>query len=183
MTERNRRRAEGPWIVAGALAVVVALLAVLLVHVLSVRHDHEHRGGGTVRVAAAGPTRDQQQAVTSAATEAANLVTYSRKTFDADFARALHGATGSLAKDLRGEKAKTLASMNKGKFDLRGSVEHSAYEGTDGHGNVLALVTVNGYAMSDSGKRSAANTQRLELTMTRSGGDWLASNLTSVGIQ
>lgn len=186
MTEPKRARSDAPWIVAGVLVVVVAVLAVLLVHVASVR-DHRGQASGSAPtatgLAAAGPTRDQQQAVTSAATEAANLVTYSRAHFAADFARALAGATGRLRKDLLGEKAATIARLRKGKFDLTGNVEHSAYEGTNDAGDILALVTVNGYSVNDKKQRSPANTQRLELTMTRSGDAWLASNLTSIGIQ
>lgn len=184
MSEPNRGRSRTPWIVAGALAVVVAALAVLLVHVASVRDEQEH--AGTEATAASAPaalTRSQQEAVTSGATEAANLVSYSRKSFQADFARALAGATGALAKDVHSEKAKTLAQMTKNKIDLKGSVEHSAYAGTDGSRNVLVLVTVNGYSVNDKRQRSAANTQRVELTMTKSGGKWLATNLTSIGIR
>jgi hypothetical protein len=177
MSEPKPARGNAPWVTAGVLVLLVALLAVILVHAISVRDDNDRNAGARYA-----PTGDQQQAVQTGATEAANLLTFSRKTFAADFARALGGATGSLKKDLTARKATTLSAMTKGKFDLTAKVVESAFE-NEQSGKVQLLVTVNGANVNDSGQTSAAAPQRLELTMVRSGTKWLASNLTSVGIQ
>jgi hypothetical protein len=165
------------WVVAGALLLVLAALAVLLVRTYAVRADDRQDAGGRYA-----PTAEQQAAVQAGATEAANLTTYARNRFAADFARALAGTTGSLRKDLAGKKAMTLSAMTQGKFDLKSSVVQSAFESADG-GKVLVLVTLNGRHVFDDAKQvSASVPQRLELTMTRSAGAWRAENLTSVGI-
>ena len=92
MSEQNRAQGNAPWVVAGVLVLVVAALTVLLVHTYSVRDDNNRNAG-----LQNGPTADQQAAVQAAATEAANLTTFSRKNFTADFTRALNGATGALS--------------------------------------------------------------------------------------
>ncbi|HEY7009941.1 MAG TPA: hypothetical protein VH395_13415 [Jatrophihabitantaceae bacterium] len=166
-----------PWIVTGAVALVVAALAVLLAHTAAVRADNRHDAGRRYA-----PTAAQQAAVQAGATEAANLTSYRRTHFAADFARALAGTTGNLRKDLAAKKTMTLAAMTDGKFDLRSSVVQSAFESAD-HGKVLVLVTLNGRHVFDDNKQvSASVPQRLELTMIRAAGAWRAANLTSVGI-
>lgn len=177
MSEQTRARSNAPWVMAAAVALLVAGLALLLVHVRSVRDDNDRTVGTRT-----GPTDSQQEAVQAGATEAANLLTFTRKNFEANFARALKGTTGNLKKDLADRKKTTLSAMTKGKFDLKASVVESAFENEDG-GKVLILVTLNGRNVSDSGTPSVATPQRLELTMVRSGSAWLASNLVSVGIQ
>jgi hypothetical protein len=176
MSEPKRAQGRTPWVVAGVLVLLVALLTLLLVHTISVGRDNDRNAGSRFA-----PTSDQQQAVQAGATEAANLLTFSRKKFQADFARALNGATGNLKKDLAARKATTLSAMTKGKFDLTAKVVESAFE-NEQSGKVQLLVTINGANVNDSGQTSAAAPQRLELTMVHSGGKWLASNLSSVGI-
>lgn len=174
------RRGNAPWVTAAALVLVIAALTILLVHIYSVRNDDKR----TSRNAFA-PTASEQAAVAAAATEAANLTTYARKSFEADFARATRGATGALRQDLAKQKAQTLAAMTKNKFDLKSKVVESAFESSDGADKVVALVTLNGQHVFDSPSAgsSLASAQRLELTMIRKDGKWLASNLNSVGIQ
>ena len=168
-----------PWITGGVAGFVCVVLVVLFVHVHSVSEHHAARAKQ-----AQGLTADQQAAVTAAATEAANVVTFSRKTFDADFTRALNGATGKLKSDLSGEKALTLNTLTSGKFDLKGTVGSSAFEGVASDGkSLLALVTVNGFKVADAANSSSSSVQRLELTMTKVGNVWLASSLSAVGVQ
>ena len=57
-----------------------------------------------------------------------HILTYSRKTFDADYARALNGATGALRDDLAKKKTLTLQALNAGKIDLRGRSNRGAFE-------------------------------------------------------
>jgi hypothetical protein len=177
MSEPKRAQGNAPWVVAGGLILLVAVITIALVHTISVRHDNDKNVGER-----ASATQSQQEAVQVAATEAANLITYTRKAFSADFSRALNGATGGLKSDLVKQKANTLSAMTKGKFDLKASVVESAFESESG-GKVLVLVTLNGKHVLDSGAADTAAPQRLELTMVKSGGKWLASNLSSVGIQ
>jgi hypothetical protein len=174
------RRANAPWVTAGALVLVVAALTILLVHIHSVRDDAKPADRN-----AFAPTSSEQAAVAAAATEAANLTTYTRKSFEADFARATRGATGALRQDLAKQKAQTLSAMTKNKFDLTSKVVESAFESSAGADKVVALVTLNGQHVFDtpSAGSSLASAQRLELTMVRKNGKWLASNLSSVGIQ
>jgi Mce-associated membrane protein len=179
MSQPKPVRSRAPWIVAGGLGVLVALLVLVLVHVHAVSDNHAKDGGSGY-----GLTADQEQAVTAASTEAVNVVTFSRKTFNADFARALNGATGSLKSDLAKEKSLTLNTMTSGKYDLKGTVGSSAYAGTTDNGKgLLVLVTVNGFKVSDSAGEGSATVQRLELTMVKSGNKWLADDLTATGIE
>ncbi len=177
MSQPTRTPGTSPWVLTSVLAVVVVALALVLVRVLAVRHDPARTGAGS-----AAPTTSDQQAVTAGATEAANILTYRRGSFAADFDRALAGATGTLRSDLAGKRTLTLSQMTKAKFDLKGDVARSAFESEDG-GAVLLLVTVNGSRVADGGQASVPSAQRLELTMVRKDGKWLASNLVSVGVQ
>jgi hypothetical protein len=176
MSEQNRAQGNAPWVVAGVLVLVVAVLTVLLVHTYSVRDDNNRNAG-----LQNGPTSDQQAAVQAAASEAANLTTFSRKNFTADFARALNGATGALKSDVTKNKTKTLQAMTQGKFDLVSKVVVSAFESATAN-QVLVLVTLNGTHKFDTGQTSIASPQRLELTMVRSGTAWLAKDLFKVGL-
>ena len=177
MSQPARARSTVPVAVAAVLAVVVALLVVLLLHVDSARAD---RNLGD----AYGPTAAQQAAVQAGAVEAANVLTFSRAHFAADYQRALAGMTGALKQDFSKPttRTSTLQTMQKNKIDLRGSVLHSAFETQNG-ASVLVLITVNGSQVSDTGQTSVGTPQRLELTMVQQGGRWLASNLVYVGVQ
>jgi hypothetical protein len=175
MSEPERAQSTIPYIVAAVLVVVAAALTVLVVHVYSVRDQQSKPSGARY-----GPTPDQYDAVQAAATEAANLTTYTRAHFDTDFARALKGATGALESDVAKNKSKTLEVMNQGKFDLSSKVVESAFESASGN-KVLVLVTLNGSHVFGGGKTPLVTSQRLELTMVKSGSSWLASNLSQVG--
>ena len=170
-----------PWVVAGVLAVVVAALIVALAHVMDVRKHADARAdaaGNAVSI----PVTTRRRS-TLPATEAANLLTYSRANFDADWQRSLDGATGDLLKDHKDQKDDALKNITAKKIDLTAKVQQKAFVSADENDTVVVLVTVNGYIKNDKGATSSAIPQRLELTMVRQGDDWLASNLTSVGIQ
>lgn len=170
------RRSTVPFVVAAVLVLVAAALTVFLVHVRSVR-DSQNQSAG-IRY---GPTADQQAAVQAAATEAANLTTYSRANFAKDFRRALNGATGALKKDVASKRTQTLQVMRQGKFDLSSKVAEAAFESAAGN-KVLVLITLNGSHDFGSGTTTPLVTsQRLELTMVRSGKSWLAANLSMIG--
>jgi hypothetical protein len=171
------RRGRSAIIVAGALGIVVAALAVLFVHVHGVSRDHANAGSGYDLTSA------QQAAVTAASTEAINVLSYNRKTFAADFARALNGATGQLASDLKTKETTTKTALVDGKFDLSAKAARpGAYAGVDGK-DLLVLVTVNGFKTADDASASSSNVQRLQMTMQLVKGKWLAASLNSVGVE
>lgn len=166
-----------PWVVAGVLAVIAGLLAVLIVRANAEASQNSRDAGSLIS-----PTADQLRAVQSAAIEAANLTTLSRAHFEADFTRALAGTTGDLRHDLVSKKSAYLSAMRAGKFDLKSSVVESAFESGSGS-KVLALVTLNGTHVVDKVASPVTTPQRLELTMVKSGGKWLASEFLQVGVQ
>jgi hypothetical protein len=121
-------------------------------------------------------------AATSAGVAASrDLITFSRKTFTADFNRALAMTTDPLRSDLVGERTKTLQTMTTGHFDLSATPAAFGVESASGS-TVVLLITVNGRTVADTASKSAQSVQRFELTMTEVGNQWLASNLESVAI-
>jgi hypothetical protein len=176
MTDTRPPGDRTPWITAGVLGVIAVVLAVLLLAVIRPdRHRHESAAKKL------GLTSAEQQAVDAGAQQVLNLLTYSRKTFDADFARTLAGSTGGLRSDLDKQKPTLLSEITKNKFDLEGTVKNSAFEERDG-ANYLVLVSADGYVLPDGGTKTLKSTARFELTMAKVSGKWLASNLRSVGL-
>jgi hypothetical protein len=178
MSQPSGTASRLPWIVAVCLAVLVAVLTVGFIHVHTASRNHARNPYGS----GYGLTADQQAAVTAAATEAANVTTYNRKTFDADYERALKGATGSLKSDITSDKAQTLSTLTTGKVDFKGTVAASAYQQmtSDGKG-VVVLVTVNTFQVFDTASQDSNAVQRLVVTMVKSGKVWLASTIDSSG--
>jgi Mce-associated membrane protein len=176
MTQTRRSGGRGALVTAVVFGVVaIALAAVLVVFHLPSRH-------GRVQPASAGAlTGTEQTAMTAASQEVVNLLTYTRKSFDSDFTRALNGMTGSLRTDQTKAKASTLAAMNKGKFDLKGEVTATALEQNSGK-TMTVLISATGYQVPASGTPNPVTYARFEITVTKSGDKWLASDLQSVGL-
>src|SRR5439155_12649434 len=107
---------------------------------------------------------------------------YRRTSFDADWQRALSGATGAFAADLRRDKQTTLKNMTDGKYDLSAKVTHVALEeqvdSGDHHGYVV-LVTMNGYL---SNAPTVPKPSQLAVTVENVNGKWLVSDVKSVGV-
>jgi hypothetical protein len=178
MTESRPPSGRLPWILAAALAAVAVALAVVLVSVaLPARHRHQRA------VAQLGLTSLEHQAVDAAAQQALNLLSYRRSAFDADYARTVAGTTGALRADLLSgtKKATLLSEMTTGKFDLQGQVTASAFEQAAG-AKYAVLVSASGYQVPDTGSRTLNSSNRFEITMTKVGTAWLASDLQSVGL-
>ena len=169
---------RGRWITAAVLGAVAVALAVVIAFPLRTARDHRHHQQTQV-----GLTAVEQGAVTAADQQVLNMLTYKRATFDADYARTVAGATGSLKSDLNqsSNKSALLQKMTQGKFDLQGQVTASAFEESSGT-NYNVLVSASGYQVPDGGQRTLTSTARFEVTMTRVGTKWLASNLQSVGL-
>jgi hypothetical protein len=168
----NRRPSAAPWIVAAVAGAV--LVALLVTYFVALRPAQDDVVGDL--------TATENAAVDAAGAEMANLLSFRRAQFDADFQRALSGATGALKSDVNDKKALTKSTMTKGKFDLIGKVTHKALEGPVGSGNkagYVVLVTVNGYR---SNAMSQPVQQTLAVTVVRSGKKWLASQVTNIGV-
>jgi hypothetical protein len=167
------------YIVAAVLAVIVVLLGIVYFHTIPSDRDNQKSGN------AYGPTTAQSAAVTAATIEAINSISYSRKTFAADFARAQKGASGKLTTYLNSTKTLTLNTMNDGKFDLSAKAPTpGAYEGQSKDGkSLLVLVTVVGYKDADGAAPVASGVERFEATMQQIKGKWLATDLEVVGVE
>lgn len=167
-----RRASLAPWLIAVVAGVVfVALVVVYYAVLLPYRKDH------TVGDFSAG----ENAAVTAAGTETANLLTYHRATFDADYARAINGTTGALKKDVAAKKADTKSALTTGKFDLTARITHEALVGPAGNGakSYVVLVTINGYKSTTP---DVPTQQNLQVTVVKTGGTWLASDVQNVAI-
>jgi hypothetical protein len=176
MTETRGRADPTPWITAAALGAMAIVLVLVLL--LVIRPDHNQRGSDPQHV---GLTGSEQQALDAGAKQVVNILSYSRRSFDADYTRTLAGATGALRADLAKQKGTLKTQMTKGKFDLQGTVTSSAFEEVSGK-NALILVSAQGYKLPTGGQRTLASTARFEVTMTSVDGKWLASDLSSVGL-
>jgi hypothetical protein len=186
-----RRDSAAPWIAAAvAGAVLIALVVVFFAVLLPYRRDHR-AGAATSHgqvVPQPGPsgqplgafTSQESAAMVAAGTEAANQLSYTRKNFSADFARALAGATGSLKADIEKQKDTIQTTMTQHKFDLSAKVEHTALVGpTDRGDGYVVLVTVYGYT---STQLDLPLPENLSMTMVNVHGKWLASDSTSIGL-
>ncbi len=125
----SRRASAAPWIVAAVAGAV--LVALLVTYFVALRPAQDDVVGDL--------TAAEGAAVDAAGTEMANLLSFRRAHFDADFQRALAGATGALKSDVQSKKDVTLSTMTKGKFDLVGAVTHKALEGPVGLGQAEGL--------------------------------------------
>jgi hypothetical protein len=177
MTDARQSNAR-PWIVAAVLGAVAIALAGVIAFVIHPQRDHRQK-----LARQSGLSNAQQQAMATATTEALNLTTYSRKTFDADYARSIALATGGLKTDLTDAQKKSalLSEMNAGKFDLQGQVLNTAFEQQSGT-SYGVLVVVSGFQVPDSGTKVQNSHNRWELTISHVGTQWLVSNVQNVGL-
>jgi hypothetical protein len=167
----SRRASLAPWITAAIAGVV--LIGLLLTYFLALRPDQDKVTGDL--------SATENSAVDAAAGEMVNLLSFRRAHFDADYQRALAGATGALRSDVQKNRDITKSTMTKGKFDLIGRVTHKALEGPAESGKTnsyVVLVTVNGYR---STTMQQPVQQSLEVTVVRTKGKWLASDVTNIG--
>lgn len=178
MTDTRAPIGRAPWLTAAALGVVAIVLAGVVLFVIRPdRHRHEKAARAVGLPAAA------QQAIDAASKQVVNMLSYSRKSFDADYSRAVNGATGALRTDLSdgSKKSTLLKQMTSGKLDLQGTVTAAAFEESSG-ANWLVLIYAQAYQVPDGGKRTLSSAPRFEITMTKVDGKWLASDLQNVGL-
>jgi len=183
---RTEQGSRVPAIVAAVLlAATIALVVVLFTVIRPDKNDNASANPtatSSTDVPQGGLAPAQQRVVDAATIEIKNIFTYARKTFDADYQRALSGATGDLAADLKSKMATLLSQMTDGKFDLDGAIIGSAFEQIQGD-QAVVLVSAQGYKLPDGAQRELASAARFEVTLLKVGDKWLASGLTSVGLQ
>jgi hypothetical protein len=172
MPEAGRAKAA-PWITA---AVTAAVMVAAMVTYFVVR------GGNDSSAKQTAFTSDEKTAITAAGTETANLLSFRRAKFEADFKRALDGATGAIKSDIQGKKAATLKTMNDGKFDLAADVLHTALVGPVNDSKVtgyVVLVSLNGYR---STQKNLPTQQNLQVTIVKQSGKWLVNDVKMIGV-
>ncbi|MDT4908500.1 MAG: hypothetical protein QOF87_1054 [Pseudonocardiales bacterium] len=171
MTDTRDRSGIAPWLTAAVLGVLAIALALTLVVFIV---PNRGKTPGELNATETG-------AVTAAKQELINVLTYSRKTFDADYARTLNGATGALRDDLSKKKALTLKTLTAGKIDLKGTVTAAAFEQNVGNTTVV-LLSATGYTVGADGVPVPKSIDRFELTMVKVKGKWLMSDFRNVGL-
>ncbi len=159
------------WRAGWLLGSVAFLLLIALAVVYVLR-------GATTRPTAA-LSSDEQAALDASRTEVADLTTFRRAAFDADWQRALDGMTGALRSRQAPKKAATLASLTADKIDSRGQVVSAGVESST-RGQVRVLVDLDVYQVGPDGKSTLSSTGRLVVTETQLGGTWLMSDLGTV---
>ena len=171
-SRQTAERSWAPWLIAVIAAVV--FVAGIVVYYAPLSNARSDSGVGTL-------SSSEKAAMTAATTETVNLLSYRRAKFDADYARAVAGASGSLKTDIAKSKATTLSTLTKGKFDLSARVTHEALVGPTGKGNnsYQVLVTVNGYKSTTP---DVPTQQNLQVTVGKTKGTWLVSSVSNVTV-
>jgi hypothetical protein len=158
---------------------VGAVLAVVLIVYFVVVRPNKPSPTGSL-------TGTERAAMAAAGTDVANLSSYRRASFAADYARALAGVTGALKTDVTAEKAATQKALTAGKFDLSATATQTALVGPAEKGSkdsFVVLVVLNGFR---STQKDIPIPQNLEVTVVRtkvgSTYRWLANDVTNVAI-
>lgn len=112
-------------------------------------------------------------------TQVVNLFSFRHDLFDADYARALAGSTEPLTSMIKKNVEDTRASLVKSRSDLVGSVTAVAVARADGD-TVQFLVAASITRVGSDGTRSDASDGRFEVTVVRTGGQWLTSRVDQV---
>lgn len=128
---------------------------------------------------AAPGTQELKNAVAAGQSETSALLSYHRKTFDADLARAQAGASGPLLADVKGQATKLRTQMTSGHFDLK-AVMHAAAIESVAPREVVLLVAVDTYQVPDHGKETLQLHERLEVDVVEAGSTWYVDNVSPV---
>lgn len=163
------RATRAPWIVAAVAGVVFVVLLIIFLKPLSDARASSAPGQLTTR---------EQRAVTAASAEVVNVLTIRRAHFDADYGRAIDGATGSFLQDLKSREATYKKALTQGKFDTSAQVVNQALVGSQGN-KFIVLIVVNGY---QSTTPSTPVPSHLEITMQLVKGKYLASDFTPIEV-
>lgn len=167
------RGSRAPWLVAAIAGVVlVALLVVYFVVLLPYRRDHPVGGFTTSEV----------DAMEAATVEMNNVGALAGKgNFDTNYNRAVAGAAGPFKQDLINERAQ--AKKNLSGKGVTEQVTHRALIGpvtSGGQSGYVLLLTLAGPQSSVASLLLAP--QQVTVTVVRSGGKWLVSDIRSAGL-
>ncbi|WP_375484242.1 hypothetical protein [uncultured Jatrophihabitans sp.] len=168
----TRRTGAVPWLVAGVAGV--ALAALLLIYFAFLLPDKSNASDR------ADLTATERSAVTGAQMRALNLVSFRVAHFDADWARAVAGTTGTLRKELdtAAQKSSTQKMLAAAKSDASATIDHASLEGPAGKGGgYVVLVSLDGF--HTNAKTQTVPTD-LELTVVPKGKTWLVSDVQSL---
>ena len=136
---------------------------------------------GTSSVQAQPPgTPALYSAAVAGAQEVVNLLTFSRASYDADFARALSGLTGPLVGEQQGQKQSILDTLTVSHADYVGQVRGIGIESADGD-SILMLVAATSYQVNAAGLRTVQSLPELEVGVVRIDGIWRVDQFQSVG--
>lgn len=122
---------------------------------------------------------DLPVAAEAARSEVVNLLSYQRADFDADLQRAIAGATSPLREQIQTNAVQTKSGMEKGNYDLTGSVTAIGVVRTDAN-SATFLVAADSNRLVDGGDSPSVDHLRYEVTVTRTSAGWAASRITSV---
>ena len=169
-TPTPARRGRGRLVVAAL--VVAALFAGVMVGLYLVRRPDP----------VAGLSSSQQAAIDAATQAAVNLQTFRRASFDQDFANALASLTPEFAsQQLEPRKDALQQQLTSGGRDASATALSSGLVSSTASQAVVLVVT-NTTQTADDGTSTPFVFSRLQLTLQYTGGKWLVSDLTSVGL-
>jgi len=161
-------RGVAPWLAM----TVAAFLAVVLVAVLVVQIVHPTK----YRISAG-----DQRAMEAGSQAMVNLTSYTQKTFESDFQRALTGLSGQALTGAQSNHDALIQVMTEAKIDLKGEVTARSIESSSKEG-VLVLIYLATYKVLADGSSQRRDSQALELTMKQANGKWLLDNINVLGI-
>lgn len=168
-----RRSSRAPWVTAAvAGAVLVALIIVYFVVLLPYRRDHPVGGFSSAEI----------DAMEAATVEMNNVGALAGKgNFEANYSRALAGATGPFKQDLLSERDQ--AKKNLAGKGVTEQVTHRGLIGpvtSGGQSGYVLLMTLAGPQSSIASLLLAP--QQVTVTVVHSGGKWLVSDIRSAGL-
>ena len=172
MTERTQRRAP----VAAIAALSVLLLAAAAWGGWLYHQKH--------KVAKPALTTSETQAMDAARQFVVNVFSYSKASFDGDFQRAVSGTTGDLTSQVTNTKQALQASLAGGTLvSTKAQVKAAGVEQTSASGGTQILVVAETFTVDAANKSTDTGQQRMDVTMIKKDGKWLASALTAIGYQ
>jgi Mce-associated membrane protein len=125
----------------------------------------------------------ETQAMDAARQFVVNVFSYNKASFDSDFQRALAGTTGDLTTQVTNTKQALQASLTGGTLvSTKAQVKAAGVEQTSSSG-IQVLVVAETFSVDASSKSTDTGQQRMDVTMIKKNGQWLAGALTAIGYQ
>lgn len=159
-----------------ALVLVLAVVAVIALVAAAVTGVVAFTRRGS---ALGGLSTPQQQAVDAARAEMLLTQTFRRATFEQDVAAALAGMTADQGRQITEGKKVLLDTLTKNKFDTGARVLGSGLISFSGS-TAEVLLAVDTLQTDDKATVLNSKPNAFQMTMTRTNGKWLMSNLVPV---